>query len=443
LEPFDLIQYVYLSFWACHYKRNCISYISFHLSARDDLYISGGERVNDPEAPKTDDTPTASKKAPVSSQVIAAESVQAEEVPTIPMDSLQTLSTLQPEVSVRPVTSTSAVPEPLVVQPAEYRRGIGEWLRIWRDGLRPGYLRFAILPLLLGSALAWLSTISRSHPRGEFHPQRFLAALIAVCLLQLGANLINDYYDYVGGVDTSNPLGPGGLIQQGQIKPARVLALGLFFLIIGAFVGALVAFYGGPMAFIFGAVGLVGAYFYSAPPRALSSLTLGEVVSFWIFGPLLTLGAYIIQLGRIDSLPLICGISLGLLFSGVLYINDMRDMESDVQAHKYTLASLLGVRTNRAICTLLLLAAYVPILYLGLPSHGPHLVLITLWTLPGLVAILIALYRTTTPASLHVTMRQAFKLATLFTILLIIALTISTYWHWLPTFSLPGLPYVL
>ncbi len=403
------------------------------------------ERVKDPEAPKTNDTATASKKAPVSSQVIAAESVQAEEVPTIPLDSLQTLSTLQPEVSVRAITATSTttLPEPLVVQPAEYRRGLGEWLRIWRDGLRPFYLRFAILPLVLGSVLAWLSTISKQQPRGDFHPQRFLAALVAVCFLQLGANLVNDYYDYVGGVDTSNSLGPGGLIQQGLIKPARVLAFGLFFLIIGAFIGALVAFYGGLIAFIFGAMGLLGAYFYSAPPRALSALTLGEVISFWIFGPLLTLGAYVIQRGKIDSLPLICGISLGLLLSAALYVNDMRDMESDVQAHKYTLASLLDIRANRFVCTLLLLGTYGPVLYLGLPSHGPHLILITLWTLPGMVAILIGLYRTATPASLHVTMRQVFKLATLFTVLLIVALTVSTYWHWLPSFSLPGLPYIL
>lgn len=396
--------------------------------------------MNNQEVPNSKDTAIAPKKAPVSSQVIAAESVQAEEVPTIPLDSLHTLSTLQPEVSVRPVAATqiTTVPEPLVVQPAEYRRGPGEWARIWWDGIRAYYLWFAVLPLALGSVLAWLASISTKKPFGDFHPQRFAVALVAVCLLQMGASLLNDYYDYIGGVDTSNSLGPGGLIQQGLIKPARVLAIGLFFLIIGAFIGALAAFYGGFTAFIFGALGLLGAYFYSAPPRALSRLTLGEVVSFWLFGPLLTLGAYLIQLGKLDSLPLVCGTSLGLLISATLYINDMRDIESDAQAHKYTLASLLSVRVNRFVCTLLFLGAYVPVLVLGIPSHSQHLILITLWTLPGMVAILIALYRTTTPASLHTTMHQALKLAILFTVLLIIALTISTYQSWLPGFSLPG-----
>jgi 1,4-dihydroxy-2-naphthoate octaprenyltransferase len=401
--------------------------------------------MKDQEAPKAKETALSKKKAPVSSQVIAAESVQAEEVPTIPLDSLQTLSTLQPEVSIHPVTATSTatVREPLVVQPAEYRRGAGEWLRIWWEGLRPSYLQFVFLPMALGSILAWLSTISDKQPRGDFHPQRFLAALIAVSLLQLGANLVNDYYDYLGGVDTSNSLGPGGLIQQGLVKPGRVLATGLFLLIIGAFLGALVALYGGIIAFSFGLIGLLGAYFYSAPPRSLSSLTLGEVTGFWLFGPFLTLGAYVIQRGRIDNLPLICGISLGLLLAAALYVNDMRDMESDMQAHKYTLATLLGIRANRVVCTLLLLGAYVPVLVLGVPSHGIHLVLITLWTLPGMVVILVGLYRTTTPAALHVSMRQIFRLAALFTLLLIIALTISTYLQWLPSFPIFKIPSIL
>ncbi|HEY1351516.1 MAG TPA: 1,4-dihydroxy-2-naphthoate octaprenyltransferase [Ktedonobacteraceae bacterium] len=398
--------------------------------------------MKEQETSQVKETAMVEKKAPASSQVIAADSVQAEEVPTIPLDSLQTLSTLQPEVSVRSVTATrvASLPEPLVVQPAEYRRSMGEWLRIWRDGLRLSYLWFAILPLTLGSTLAWLPSISAHKPLGDFHMQRFLTALGAVILLQLGANLLNDYYDYLHGVDTSNALGPGGLIQQGMIRPARVLATGLFFLIIGTFFGTLAALYGGMIALAFGALGLLSAYFYSAPARALSALTLGEVTTFWVFGPLLTLGAYMVQRGQLDSQPLLYSISPGLLLSAVFYLNDMRDRESDAQARKYTLATLLGVRANRFVCTLLLLGAYVPILWLGLPSHGPHLVLITLWTLPGLSAILIGLWRTTTPASLHITMRKAIVLAVLFIALLLVALVITTYWHWLASFSLPGIP---
>lgn len=401
--------------------------------------------MKDQEAPTTNDTSIARQNAPASSQVIAAESVQAEEVPTIPLDSLQTLSTLQPEVSVHPVTSiqTATVPEPLVVQPAEYRRSLREWLSIWRDGIRPAYLSFVLLPVALGSVLAWLSTISAQSPRGDFQIRRFLYALAAVILLQIGANLINDYYDYLGGVDTSNSLGPGGLIQQGLIKPARLLAFGLTLLAIGAVFGLLATLHSGATGIIFGVIGLLGAYFYSASRRSLAAMTLGEVASFWIFGPFLTLGAYVIQTQKIDSLPLICSISLGLLLSAAIYVNDIRDIESDAQAHKHTLATLLDMRMNRVVCTILLLGAYVPVLFLGVPSHSFHLLLITLWTLPGMAAVLLGLYRTVTPASLHITMWQVLRVTFLFTFLLIVALTASTYWHWLPSFPLPRLPFVL
>ncbi len=401
--------------------------------------------MKDQEAPKSENTVVIKRKAPASSQVIAAESVQAEEVPTIPLDSLQTLNTLQPEVSVHAVTvtQTATVPAPLVVQPAEYKRSLKEWLSIWWDGLRPAYLAFVILPFALGSNLGWLATISTRLPRGEFHLQRFLCGLAALICLQLGANLLNDYYDYLGGVDTSNALGPGNLIQQGLIKPARLLVLGLTLLGIGAVLGLFAAFQGGIIAIAFGIAGLLGAYFYSASPRSLAALTLGEVAAFWIYGPLVTLGAYLIQVGKLDSLPLICSISLGLLLAGALYINDMRDMESDSQAHKHTLATLLNIQANRVVCTALLLGAYVPLLFLGVPSHSFHLVLIAFWTLPGMTVVLVGLYRTVTPTSLHITMHQVLKLATFFTVLLIVALTISVYMHWLPTFSLPRLPFIL
>src|SRR6266851_2365255 len=101
--------------------------------------------MKNPEAPKSQDTTAIVKKnAPVSSQVIAAESVQAEDVPTIPLDSLQTLSTLQPEVSIRAITAThvATLPEPLVVQPAEYRRGPGD-IQLVEPPAAPGVSRHA------------------------------------------------------------------------------------------------------------------------------------------------------------------------------------------------------------------------------------------------------------------------------------------------------------
>jgi len=388
----------------------------------------------------TDDTPSHPRiQAITSAHIVTAESVQAEEVPTIPLGSMHTISELQPEVEVHSVASTQSVhlPAPLVVHPAEYHRGFAEWLRIWWNGMRPGYLPLSLLPVLVGSALAWTQSITAKTPRGEFHPQRFLALLLTVVCLQIGAHLVNDYYDYLRGVDTSNSLGPGGLIQQGLIKPVRVLSIGLIMLLLGAGFGVFTALAGGALLFLFVLFGLICAYFYSATAFSISSLTLGEVVAFLIFGPVLTLIAYLVQTGHVDRTVLAYGLSLGLLATAFIHLNNMRDAESDAQAGKRTLASYLDLRVSRALYLLFLLGAYAPILVLAVPRHAPHLLLLTLWTLPGLVVLLSGVLRTDSPPSLHLHMNKTLAFETLFAILLMAALIITAYWHLL---ALPSLP---
>jgi 1,4-dihydroxy-2-naphthoate polyprenyltransferase len=387
-----------------------------------------------------DDMPSPSKvKAIYSSQIVTPDSVQAEEDPTIPLGSLQTLSTLQPEVSIHSVASTRSVsmPAPLVVQPSEYRRSLGEWLSVWWDGMRPSYLPLSIMPVVVGSVLAWTQSIAGKSLLGHFHVLRFLATLIAVILLQIGAHLVNDYYDYLKGIDTSNSLGPGGLIQQGLIKPSRVLSFGLVLLAFGALVGVLVAISGGLLVFVFGLIGLLAAYLYSATSRALSSMALGELVSFLIFGPCITLGAYIVQTGHTDRLVLLYSIPLGLLATAVIHLNNMRDTESDLQAGKHTLASLWGLRMNRAFYVILLLGVYATIVALAVPHHAPHLVLLTLWTLPTAIVAMTGVLRTDAPAGLHLAMHKTLRVEVYFTLWLVVALFVSALWPLLPHLHLP------
>ena len=379
-------------------------------------------------------TKAASATPSTSSHIVTADTEQAEEVPTIPLGSLQTLSTLQPEVSVHALNSTSsvAVPAPLVAQQSEYHRGIGEWLQIWWDGIRPGYLPFSLLPIVLGSVLAWTQSISVSTPRGTFHPLRFLAMLAAVLLLQVGAQLVNDYYDHIRGIDTSNPLGPGGLIQQALIKPSRVLSLGLIALGLGTALGILVAVSANLLFLVFLLIGVLSAYFYSATSRALSSLSLGELISFLIFGPLLVLAAYMVQTGQVNRMVLLYSLPLGLLAAATILSNDMRDLESDSQAGKHTLAYRLGFKLSRVLYILLLLGAYAPIVALAVPRHAPHLLLIVLWTLPLTVVALSGVIRTQVSTGFHFVMRQTIKIEIYFTLLLIAALIVTAFMVILP-----------
>jgi 1,4-dihydroxy-2-naphthoate polyprenyltransferase len=379
-------------------------------------------------------TKEASTSSSTSSHVVTADSVQAEEVPTIPLGSLQTLSTLQPEVSVHALSQASSMtmPAPLVVQPSEYRRSIGEWLQIWWDGIRPGYLPLSLLPVVLGSIAAWTQSITASTPRGSFHPVRFLVVLASVILIQAGAHLVNDYYDYIRGIDTGNPLGPGGLIQQALIDPSRILSLGLIALGLGTALGILVAVSSGPLFLVFLVIGVLGAYFYSATSRALSSTVFGEIVSFCIFGPLLVLASYMVQTGQVNRTILVYSLPLGLLAAAAILSNDMRDVESDSQAGKHTLAHALGLRLSRALYILLLLGAYVPIIASAVPRHTPHLLLIVLWTLPLAAVALTGVIRTQDSTGFHLVMRQTIKIEIYFTLLLVAALIVSAFVGILP-----------
>lgn len=411
---------------------------------KDDTTIT----VSSPKKKIVDSTATTKGKTANSSHIVTAESVQAEEVPTIPLGSLQTLSTLEPEVSIRSVSATKSVrlPTPLVVQPSEYRRSLGEWLQVWWEGMRPGYVLLAIMPVLIGSSLAWQQSLSPQTHFGTFHILHFIAALVAVIALQIGANLVNDYYDYIKGIDTSNSLGPGGLIQQGLIRPINVLNMGLILLALATLMGIVTAMAGGAYIYLFGLVGLLCAFFYSATIYAFSSLALGELAVFCIYGPLLTLGAFMIQVGGVVSRAslltvLLYSLPLGLLATAVVHTNNMRDFESDIQANKRTLASFLGLRLSRLLYILLVLGAYVVILALGIPHGAPHFVLLTLWTLPILVVALTGIVRADMPASLHIVMRTTLKLEICFALLLLVAILITSLLTIFPSFiHLPFLP---
>jgi 1,4-dihydroxy-2-naphthoate polyprenyltransferase len=384
-----------------------------------------------PDSAKTHET------VPV--QLAKADAAQAENVPALRANTHQAVSELQPSISTYSVTTTRAIiqPSPLVERPKESIRSQREWLAIWWESIRPSYLALSLLPLILGSVTAWTQSISVKSPRGSFHPIAFVLTLIAVLLLQTGAQLINDYYDYLNGIDTNNSLGPGGLIQQGLVQPARVLVIGLITVGLGAVLGIFIVILIGWPVIVIGLIGVLAAYFYSGVPKGLASLALGEILCFFIFGPLITIGSYFTQTGHLDRIVYIYSISLGLLAAAFILVNNMRDVGSDAPAGKLTLASLLGVRLSRTLYVILMIGAYAPIVALGLPSHSPHLLLIVLWTLPLLAVVITTVLRTTSPASLHTAMFQTLKLETYFTLLLIVGLIVDAYLpivahqHWL------------
>lgn len=225
--------------------------------------------------------------------------------------------------------------------------------KLWLFAFRAPFLTASAMPVLVGTAAAfWAERV--------FEPLRLALALVGVVALHLGANLANDYFDYVTGCDQLNPeptpfSGGSRVIQNRLIASRTILAVSLACFALGAALGLVLnAMVPGNRVLYLGIAGLAGGLLYSAVPAKLSYRGIGEVVVFTLFGPLAVAGAYLCQTGRLPALPFAVSIPCGLLVLAILLVNEVLDARWDREAGKRTVVVRLGARRGY----LLYLAAY-------------------------------------------------------------------------------------
>lgn len=212
-------------------------------------------------------------------------------------------------------------------------------LQVWMQASRAWTLGMPFMSVSVGTAAAvWA---------GFFSPGKFLAAAIAAMALQAGANMVNDYYDFVNGTDSADwnspeNFGPGLVIQRGLLTPEQVWWGGIVSFAIGSILGLiLVASCGWPILLL-GLAGVLGAYFYTGAPLKLAYRGLGDLMVFTLMGPGYVLGAYYAQALSFSWTALIASLPMGFLCSGVLQANNLRDIENDRAHGKRTFAVIIG-----------------------------------------------------------------------------------------------------
>lgn len=216
-------------------------------------------------------------------------------------------------------------------------------LSLWLEEVRAPFFTATIVPVLLGSAVAWAR-------EDTFHWGFFFLALLGGLFLHAGTNVANDYYDHLSGADENNftfvrpYTGGSRMIQRGLLSPREVLTGALLFFAAGALIGLYLALERGPWLWLLGLVGIFSGFFYTAPPFRLAATGLGELFVGLNFGLLMTLGAYYVQAQELAWEPVITAIPVALLIAGVLYINEFQDMEADAGAGKTHLVVRLGRR---------------------------------------------------------------------------------------------------
>ncbi|RMF88706.1 MAG: 1,4-dihydroxy-2-naphthoate polyprenyltransferase [Nitrospinota bacterium] len=275
----------------------------------------------------------------------------------------------------------------------------------WVLAARPKTLPAAMAPVITGTALAYAD--------GDLAPFAALAALVGALLIQIGTNLANDYFDCVKGVDTAERKGPLRVAHSGLIPlPHLRLGIGLTFVTATA-VGTYLVVRGGWPVVLIGLASIAAALAYAGGPYPLGSHGLGDLLVFLFFGLVAVGGTYYVQALTITPIALIAAIPVGSLTTAILVVNNLRDIETDQQAGKRTLAVMIGPQATRLEYALLLLIAYGIPLWMWLFTHNSPWILLPFLSAPLAWRLMREMWQET-GSRLNETLAQTAKLDLLF-----------------------------
>ena len=225
-------------------------------------------------------------------------------------------------------------------------------------------MRLRTLPLsvsgiILGSCFAYYN--------GRFNILIFVLAILTTISLQVMSNLANDYGDGVKGTDNDERVGPKRAIQSGEITPDEMLDAIKFNIIVVIILSMSLiwaSFGTGNFLYVLlfmflGGLSVYAALNYTMGDSPYGYRALGDVFVFIFFGLLSTIGSYFLYMQTLDHVVILPAVALGLLSVGVLNLNNMRDIESDTNAGKITLAVKLGIERAKKYHNFLILGAFV------------------------------------------------------------------------------------
>jgi 1,4-dihydroxy-2-naphthoate octaprenyltransferase len=240
-------------------------------------------------------------------------------------------------------------------------------VKVWLAAARPRTLSAAVAPVAVGTAAA-----------GTFIAWRAVAALVVSLALQVAVNFANDLFDAKRGIDTERRVGPmrataSGLVTHTQMKVAIGIAL-----MVAAGAGVALAAAAGWELLAVGGAALVAALAYSGGPKPYASYGMGELFVFVFFGLVATVGSTYVQDEAISRVSYVAAVPVGLLATAILVANNLRDIDTDAQAGKRTLAVRIGDRRTRSLYQALVILAFIDALAVAAVANSalPALALI-------------------------------------------------------------------
>lgn len=245
---------------------------------------------------------------------------------------------------------------PLTVSKPQHR------FQIWLQALRLHFILPSILPGILGGVMAW----SHGYP---LKPLAFLLTVVGVAVNHCGLNMVDDVFDYLHQVDRTpstekNPFtGGSGVLTDGLLSVREMLAASALCFTVTMVIGLYLTTVCGVAVLALGLFGMASSVFYTMPPVKFGYRGFGELGLFINFGPVIVMGAYFVQAGRLAWEPFWVSFVLGAMMWSMILINEIPDFEADRQGGKNNLVVLLGKEKAVWLYQAGLLLAYaIPVL---------------------------------------------------------------------------------
>ncbi len=227
---------------------------------------------------------------------------------------------------------------------------------------------------------------------GIWHWPTAILCLFGALLLQIGTNLVNDYFDFKKGADTAERKGPIRVTQAGLIKPLHMMIGIIITFLLASIVSYFVYQRGGLPIAVIAVTSILSAILYTAGPKPLGYLGLGDIFVFIFFGPVAVAGTYYVQSFEMNLGVILAGIAPGLFSAGILAVNNLRDIDTDRKSNKKTLAVRFGkdfAKMEYLFC--MIGACLIPVLVYSVTMDHPATLLcvtIAIFSIPTLNNVL-------------------------------------------------------
>lgn len=215
----------------------------------------------------------------------------------------------------------------------------------WWHGARPRTLPAAVAPVGAGTGVAAYQDAADG--------VLAVLALVVALAFQVGVNYANDYSDGIRGTDDVR-VGPARLVASGLARPAAVKRAALVSFAVAGVAGLAIALATSPLLLLVGVAAIAAGWFYTGGPKPYGYLGLGEGFVFVFFGLVATAGTTYAAIESVTALSWVMGAAVGSLACALLVINNLRDIPTDREVGKKTLAVRLGDRRTRWFYVLLL-----------------------------------------------------------------------------------------